>query len=109
MKLRCPNCGFTGEVKGADAFFESRGQWPGGHWPIRKCRSCGAGIIVKPGIGRARGKLIEPGLWAEMEAYFEQKIAGFRRDDVETSTAEAAANGHPGDDGPTPSELERAS
>jgi uncharacterized Zn finger protein len=58
MQLSCPTCGQSGEIKGTDEFFETRGQWPDGHWPVRKCRSCGAGIIVKPGFRKARATLI---------------------------------------------------
>src|SRR4051812_31576861 len=108
MKLRCPACGASGEVRGTEEAFEVRGQWPEGHWPVRKCRACGAGIIVKPGIGRARGKLIEPELWAKMEAHFEQEMARLRGErDSRAVSAAAEAQDH--EDERAPSELERAS
>ena len=46
-----------------------RGQWPDGGWPVRKCRVCGVGIIVKPRLvppGYKAVRISDP-TWKEME------------------------------------------
>lgn len=69
-QLKCPACGARGEVRETEEHFEVRGQWPDGHWPVRKCRQCGVGLIVKmriapPGV---KAKRIDDATWAAMEA-----------------------------------------
>ena len=65
--MKCPHCGAKGDVKGTEDHFEVRGQWPDGHWPVRKCRACGGGMIVKPGLRGMRAKPIDHDLWERME------------------------------------------
>src|SRR5262245_8296814 len=78
VKLTCPVCGHSGEVRGTGEYFEARGQWPAGHWPVRECRGCGAGTIVKPGLRKARAKLIDGATWAEMQRQFNAAMADLR-------------------------------
>lgn len=62
MNIKCPSCGNQGSTHiGSDAF-EVRGTWEGK--PVRKCLRCGAGMTV--GFPK-RIKLIEPGVWSQME------------------------------------------
>ena len=58
--------------------FEPRGQWPDGHYPVRKCRQCGAGIIVRPKflIFGARPVLIPDETWSKMEREFSRAVGG---------------------------------
>jgi hypothetical protein len=49
--VKCPTCGAKGEARGTDEFFQVRGRTPDDYgWPIRKCRACGAGLILRPRI-----------------------------------------------------------
>lgn len=72
--IKCPNCGNVGGT-GSDAF-QVRGTWQGK--PVRKCSTCGSGMTV--GFPK-RVKLLEPELWARMEASWER---GFGVDNQET-------------------------
>jgi DNA-directed RNA polymerase subunit RPC12/RpoP len=69
--LKCPECGVRGEVKGTEDSFEVRSRWPFSPegWPVRKCRSCGSGLIVKPRLfpPGAKASLIPSDTWQEME------------------------------------------
>jgi hypothetical protein len=75
-ELKCPVCGHQGEVRGTEEFFEARGQWPDGHMPVRKCRGCGAGLIVKPRFfpPGAKATVIPDDTWAQMEAYWAERL-----------------------------------
>jgi DNA-directed RNA polymerase subunit RPC12/RpoP len=70
--LTCPACSHSGEIRLSDEAFEPRGQWPEGHYPVRKCRACGAGIIVRPRflIFGTRPILIPHDVWAKMDRMF---------------------------------------
>jgi hypothetical protein len=76
--LACPRCGNRGEIRGSDESFETRGQWPDGHFPVRKCRRCGTGIIVRPRflIFGARPTLIPDNTWSKMEREFSRAFGG---------------------------------
>jgi transcription elongation factor Elf1 len=81
-KLTCPGCGHQGEVRGTDEHFEPRGQWPEGHKPVRKCRACGGGIIVRFRflIFRPYGERIPDDLWANMDRHFQREVYGIDPD-----------------------------
>src|SRR2546423_86785 len=64
--IQCPSCGHRGRTELDSEAFEVRGALEGK--PVRKCRSCGAGMTVGLGLTGAKAKLIEPALWQEMEA-----------------------------------------
>ena len=80
-QLKCPSCNSRGEVRETEEFYEVRGVWPDGHWPVRKCRNCGAGLIVKirlapPG---AKAKRIDDATWAAMEASWHLSLGNTSR------------------------------
>ncbi len=68
--LKCPACGAKGEVRATEESFEVRGRtsddWG---WPIRKCRACGNGLIVKPRTfpPGVKAEVIPVGTWQAME------------------------------------------
>ena len=74
--LTCPECGHAGEIRGTEEFFEVRGQWPNGHYPVRKCRACGRGIIVRPRflIFGTRPVVIPDDTWSKMERLFYKEM-----------------------------------
>jgi hypothetical protein len=66
--LTCPRCGNSGDMRGDDGAFEVA--WPSarGHFPVRKCTECGAGIIVRPKfLCGTRTTLIPDDTWHRME------------------------------------------
>ena len=73
--VTCPACGHSGEIKGTEEHFESRGQWPDGHWFARKCRGCDGGVIIKAGLRGWRVKVIEPSVWQWMEEAYSAALA----------------------------------
>ena len=68
-QLKCPSCGAKGEVRESGDSFEVRGMWPKGHWPVRKCRNCGVGLVVKPRLipPGVRASVIPGATWLQME------------------------------------------
>ncbi len=60
-------CGLTGEIAGADEFFERRGHHE--LMEVRKCRRCGAGLFVRFSLlpTEAEAEVIPEDAWAEME------------------------------------------
>jgi hypothetical protein len=76
--LTCPKCGNSGKIRGSEAAFEPRGDRPGGHWPIRKCRQCGAGIIVRSRFlfFGTRPTLIPDNTWRGMEEMHALAVGG---------------------------------
>jgi hypothetical protein len=75
--LTCPRCGNSGAMYGAGAVFED--VWPvtRGHLPVRQCKECGAGIIVRPkfvGSG-TRASLIADDTWGAMKAALARRPA----------------------------------
>lgn len=75
--LTCPSCGHSGEIRGTEDYFEVRGRSPEGHWPVRKCRACGDGIIVKPRlffIGGARALRIPDETWVRMQRMWAEQV-----------------------------------
>lgn len=75
--LTCRSCRSKGDVRDEEAF-EVRGQWPAGHWPVRKCRACGAGLIVKPRLfpPGVKGKVIPGTMWTQMEEMWDSEFGG---------------------------------
>jgi hypothetical protein len=81
--LTCPRCGNRGAMYGGDAAFEDVWPMTRGHLPVRQCKECGAGIIVRPkfvGSG-TRASLIQDDTWAAMKA----TLAHPRADDGTTT------------------------
>ena len=77
-QLKCPECGNRGELRGTEESFEIRGKTPEGHWPIRKCRQCGAGLVVKPLLGflffRPRAHVIDTETWGRMQRLWTEQV-----------------------------------
>lgn len=77
-EVRCPECGFVGEIRGTEEFFEVRGIHPESRMPVRKCRNCGAGFELRAPLfflfGSPRARLIEPDFWELMEAEWERHV-----------------------------------
>ena len=72
--LTCPRCGNSGAIRADDGCFDA--VWPlaRGHFPVRKCRQCGAGIIVRPKFPcGTRSSLIPDDAWRRMEETFAQR------------------------------------
>jgi hypothetical protein len=67
--LTCPRCANSGEIRGDDGSFEDVWPMARGHFPVRKCRECGAAIIVSPKflICGTRATLIPDDTWRRME------------------------------------------
>lgn len=69
-KITCPTCGNTGDQNGDDAApaFAIRGQYAGR--AVRKCLSCGSGLLIGVLSGSWIGKpeVIPRDLWMQMEA-----------------------------------------
>jgi hypothetical protein len=76
--MTCPACGVSGELRGTEEHFEPRGQWPDGHYPVRRCKACGAGIIVRPRflLFGARPQLIPDETWSKMDREFQRAVHG---------------------------------
>jgi hypothetical protein len=75
--LTCPRCGNSGAIRGGDDCFDC--VWPTtrGHFPVRKCRKCGAGIIVRPKLlWGTRPTLIPDDTWRRMEQTFAPAAVG---------------------------------
>jgi ribosomal protein S27AE len=70
--LTCPRCGNSGALRNDDTCFEDLWPLTRGHLPVRECRQCGAGIIVRPTFGscRTRATLIADDTWSAMKATF---------------------------------------
>lgn len=75
--LTCPRCGNSGAMRGDNRAFEA--VWPAAreHFPVRRCRQCGAGIIVCPRfpVG-TRPTLIPDDNWHRMEQMFAHTVGG---------------------------------
>jgi hypothetical protein len=66
--VRCPNCGVKGELRGPAEAFEPRGHLPDER-PVRRCRNCGAGVVlrdrlIRPGV---KAELVDPAVWRRLE------------------------------------------
>lgn len=74
--LRCPNCGNKGEVQHDEERFAFRGEWPDGHYPVRKCMHCGKGLILKPKFlfFGSQPELVPEQDWARMEAEYADAV-----------------------------------
>jgi hypothetical protein len=79
--MECPVCGNEGDpfeepgISGREGF-DRRGKWPDKPWPVVKCRSCGHGLLVKPGfigLGRRVG-VIPPDTWDRMQRMWTKEV-----------------------------------
>src|SRR3954465_13731771 len=75
--LTCPECRTERDARDTEAF-AVRGRLPDGHWPVRKCCNCGAGLVVRPRLGVLifwpKAEAIHPETWRQMERYWREKV-----------------------------------
>ena len=75
--LTCPRCGNRGELRGDDRAFEAVWAAAREHFPVRRCKQCGAGIIVCPRFPLGtRPTLIPDDNWHRMEQMFAHAAGG---------------------------------
>jgi hypothetical protein len=75
--LTCPRCGNSGAMRGDDRAFEPVWQAAREHFPVRRCRQCGAGIIICPRfLVGMRPTLIPDDNWHRMEQMFAVAVGG---------------------------------
>lgn len=73
--LTCPRCANSGEIRHDDRCIEA--VWPEarGHFPVRRCKECGTGIIVRSKffICGTRSTLIPDDAWRRIEEKFARR------------------------------------
>src|SRR5256885_11539102 len=74
-RLTCPVCGQRGDVR-SEEFFETRGRMPNRGMPVKRCRSCGSGLIVRPRVfpPGTKAEVIPAGAWQKMEASWSREF-----------------------------------
>jgi hypothetical protein len=78
--LTCPRCGNRGDIRANGGAFEAAWPLARGHFPVRVCRECGAGIIVRPKfLVGVRSTLIPDDTWRRMEETFARSAAAAAR------------------------------
>jgi predicted RNA-binding Zn-ribbon protein involved in translation (DUF1610 family) len=81
--LTCPRCGNRGEIRANGGAFEAAWPLARGHFPVRRCRECGAGIIVRPKfLVGTRPTLIPDDTWRRMQETFVRSAAAAPTTDV---------------------------
>jgi predicted RNA-binding Zn-ribbon protein involved in translation (DUF1610 family) len=104
-KLKCPGCGARGDIRSQESF-EVRGRDPRSDYSrrVRKCRSCGRGVVVRPRAfpREVRAELIPDELWTAMEQRWRDGFeSGVRAALLQHHLASSKIERPPSDDEPT--------